>query len=42
VSGAVIALALGKQLKDAVELAYAPDGFIYALDVPLSSLKPAD
>jgi two-component sensor histidine kinase len=33
---------LGKQLKGAVELAYAPDGFIYALDVPLSSLKPAD
>ena len=33
---------LGKQLKGAVELAYAPNGFIYALDVPLSSLKPAD
>jgi two-component sensor histidine kinase len=33
---------LGKQLKGGVELAFAPDGFIYALDVPLSSLKPAD
>jgi two-component sensor histidine kinase len=33
---------LGKQLNGGVELTYAPDGFIYALDVPLSSLKPAD
>ncbi|THD66067.1 MAG: sensor histidine kinase [Bradyrhizobium sp.] len=33
---------LGKQLNGKVELTYAPDGFIYALDVPLSSLKPAD
>jgi two-component sensor histidine kinase len=33
---------LGKQLNGAVELTYAPSGFIYALDVPLSSLKPPD
>jgi two-component sensor histidine kinase len=33
---------LGKQLKGEVELTYAPNGFIYALDVPLSSLKPPD
>jgi two-component sensor histidine kinase len=33
---------LGKQLKGEVELTYAPEGFIYALDVPLSSLKPPD
>jgi two-component sensor histidine kinase len=33
---------LGKQLKGDVELTYAPEGFIYALDVPLSSLKPPD
>jgi two-component sensor histidine kinase len=33
---------LGKQLNGEVELAYAPDGFIYALDVPLSFLKPAN
>jgi two-component sensor histidine kinase len=33
---------LGKQLKGEVELAYAPKGFVYALDVPLSSLKPPD
>src|SRR4029077_6565741 len=33
---------LGKQLNGAVELAYDPDGFIYALDVPLGSLKPPD
>jgi two-component sensor histidine kinase len=31
---------LGKQLNGDVELAYAPEGFVYALDVPLSSLKP--
>jgi two-component sensor histidine kinase len=33
---------LGKQLKGEVELTYAPDGLIYALDAPLSSLKPPD
>ena len=33
---------LGKQLNGAVELSYDPKGFIYALDVPLSSLKPPD
>jgi two-component sensor histidine kinase len=33
---------LGKQLNGEVELAYAPTGFVYALDVPLSSLKPPD
>jgi two-component sensor histidine kinase len=33
---------LGKQLNGEVELAYAPTGFIYALDVPLGSLKPPD
>jgi two-component sensor histidine kinase len=32
---------LGKQLNGEVELAYAPTGFIYALDAPLSSLKPS-
>jgi two-component sensor histidine kinase len=31
---------LGKQLNGDVELTYAPEGFVYALDVPLSSLKP--
>jgi two-component sensor histidine kinase len=31
---------LGKQLNGEVELDYAPAGFIYALDAPLSSLKP--
>jgi two-component sensor histidine kinase len=30
---------LGKQLSGRVELAYAPSGFVYALDVPLSALK---
>ena len=30
---------LGKQLHGAVEMTYDPNGFIYALDVPLSSLK---
>jgi two-component sensor histidine kinase len=33
---------LGKQLNGEVELDYAPAGFIYALDAPLSSLKPPD
>jgi two-component sensor histidine kinase len=33
---------LGKQLNGKVELAYAPNGFSYALDVPLNALKPAD
>src|ERR1700686_2518834 len=33
---------LGKQLNGKVEMAYVPNGFIYALDVPLSSLKPPD
>ena len=30
---------LGKQLNGKVQLAYAPSGFIYSLDVPLSSVK---
>ncbi len=30
---------LGKQLKGDVKLAYAPDGFVYVLDVPLASLE---
>jgi two-component sensor histidine kinase/CheY-like chemotaxis protein len=30
---------LGKQLSGKVELTYAPNGFVYALDVPLSALK---
>ncbi len=34
--------ALGKQLDGEARLAYEPSGFVYALDVPLSSLKPAD
>jgi two-component sensor histidine kinase len=33
---------LGTQLKGTVELTYDPGGFVYALDVPLSSLKPTD
>ena len=33
---------LGKQLNGEVELAYAPHGFAYALDVPMASLKPPD
>ncbi len=33
---------LGAQLKGAVQLTYDPSGFVYALDVPLSSLKPTD
>ena len=31
---------IGKQLSGDVSLAYAPAGFIYTLDVPLSALKP--
>jgi two-component sensor histidine kinase len=30
---------LGKQLKGDVHLGYEPSGFVYALDVPLLSLK---
>ena len=33
---------LGKQLNGRVEKTYDPKGFVYALDVPLSSLKPPD
>ncbi len=33
---------LGKQLNGEVEMAYAPHGFAYALDVPMASLKPPD
>jgi two-component sensor histidine kinase len=33
---------LGKQLHGKVEMSYAPTGFFYVLDVPLSSLKPPD
>jgi two-component sensor histidine kinase len=33
---------LGQQLNGTVEKTYEPTGFVYALDVPLSSLKPAD
>jgi two-component sensor histidine kinase len=33
---------LGTQLNGTVEKTYDPTGFAYALDVPLSSLKPAD
>jgi two-component sensor histidine kinase len=33
---------LGKQLNGSVEMTYDSKGFIYALDVPLSSLKPSD
>jgi two-component sensor histidine kinase len=33
---------LGKQLHGTVEITYDSKGFIYALDVPLSSLKPSD
>ena len=29
---------LGQQLKGTVELAYAPTGFVYLLDIPLASL----
>jgi two-component sensor histidine kinase len=31
---------LGKQLNGEVQMTYAPNGFVYALDVPLNSLKP--
>jgi two-component sensor histidine kinase len=31
---------LGKQLNGEVHLTYAPTGFVYTLDVPLSALKP--
>jgi two-component sensor histidine kinase len=31
---------LGKQLSGKVDLSYAPAGFVYTLDVPLSALKP--
>jgi two-component sensor histidine kinase len=31
---------LGKQLRGEVHLSYAPAGFVYTLDVPLSALKP--
>jgi len=33
---------LGKQLSGKVKMAYDPSGFVYVLDVPLSSLKPPD
>jgi two-component sensor histidine kinase len=33
---------LGKQLSGKVKMAYDPNGFVYVLDVPLSSLKPPD
>jgi two-component sensor histidine kinase len=33
---------LSKQLNGGVEMAYAPGGFAYALDVPMASLKPPD
>jgi two-component sensor histidine kinase len=33
---------LGKQLDGDARLAYEPTGFVYVLDVPLSSLKPPD
>jgi two-component sensor histidine kinase len=33
---------LGKQLKGTVEMSYHPTGFVYALDVPLNSLKPPE
>jgi two-component sensor histidine kinase len=32
---------LGKQLNGAVDLAYAATGFVYTLDAPLGSLRPA-
>jgi hypothetical protein len=32
---------LGQQLNGQVQLAYAPSGFIYTLDVPLGSLIAA-
>jgi two-component sensor histidine kinase len=33
---------LGKQLSGKVEMDYDPKGFVYSIDVPLSSLKPPD
>jgi two-component sensor histidine kinase len=33
---------LGKQLDGEAHLTYLPEGFVYTLDVPLSSLKPPD
>jgi two-component sensor histidine kinase len=33
---------VGRQLSGKVELIYAPSGFVFVLDVPLSSLKPPD
>ncbi len=33
---------LGKQLNGKIEMAYAPTGLVYVLDVPLNSLKPPD
>jgi two-component sensor histidine kinase len=33
---------LGKQLSGKVKMTYPADGFVYALDVPLASLKPVD
>jgi len=33
---------LGRQLNGKVEIAYDLKGFVYALDVPLNSLKPPD
>ena len=33
---------LGNQLNGKVEMTYAPNGFVFALDVPLNSLKPPD
>ena len=33
---------LGKQLNGKVEMTYTSKGFVYALDVPLNSLKPPD
>ena len=33
---------LGRQLNGNAEMAYAPDGFAFALDVPMASLKPPD
>jgi two-component sensor histidine kinase len=33
---------LGRQLNGKVEMAYDLKGFVYALDIPLNSLKPPD
>jgi two-component sensor histidine kinase len=40
--GTRLILTLGKQLNGTVEKTYDPTGLVYALDVPLSSLKPPD